>query len=152
MAYDDKAYDEAPEPERPMDLPAGPGQYQIYEMSFPLNPSRQKSIVKFHLQGADGGNQGCRGTKSQFTENANNLSYLKADISTCGITLAKLSDIEARAGEFVGLVLACNVVFRTLENKKTVCNIYFNSLVERRELTANTAAEPAPAPKEEFPF
>jgi hypothetical protein len=68
--------------------------------------------------------------------NFDQVTFLKKDLHTCGLDLAKLSDLEDRIDELVGVVVEV-----TLKTKGEYQNCYINKQVKVASATERAAAD-----------
>ena len=69
--------------------------------------------------------------RNNMVETRQNLGFLKKDLGVCGITLAKLNDLNERAKELVGLCVEIAQV-----TKGQFSNVYLNRLLTQAEVDA----------------
>jgi hypothetical protein len=74
--------------------------------------------------------------KNSLIASAENVKYLKIDLTTCGLRLAKLSDLQANLGQLINIVLEV-----TKRSKGESASIFFNRKIEIADVVEGDAGD-----------
>ena len=130
--------------------PLPDGKYIVEVDQAELTTSRSGSpMLKWTLRVLQGPFDNRLMWRNNMLASKENLGWLKADLTKCGLTLAKVNDLNERAGELVGCVLEV-----TQKTNGQFTNVYINRMLTDDEVTAltNAAAAPPIDPNDVTPF
>ena len=130
-----KAFDDLPD-----------GKYIVEVMAAEVTSSRAGSpMLAWSLEVRSGPCDTRKMWRNNMLASKANLGWLKTDLAKCGITLAKVNDLNDRAHELVGLVLHV-----TQKTNGTYKNVYIDRLATEEDVADLSA--PALDPNDKTPF
>ncbi len=132
-AYDEKWKDIEINEGSYENLPDGKYQVAVEEVSLEYSKASNRPQVKWKLRVLVGEYKGHPIYRYNGIENYDQVTYLKKDLHTCGLDLEKLSDLEDRMYELIGVTLEVQ-----LKTKGEFQNCYFN---KRLNLSAPVSGE-----------
>jgi len=116
--------------------PVPDGKYIVEVLAADVTEAKNgHAVLTWKLSVIGGKFDGRQLRRDNWLETATNVGWLKRDLATCEITLAKLNDINVRARELVGLCL--DVVQKT---NGRYTNIFLNRVLTRAEIDKLPAA------------
>ena len=131
------------------------GKYQVFVDSVELTRSKekQKRMLKWTLRITGPKQAGRLLWKYHMIESAENMVWLKRDLTTCGLKIEKLSDLQVHLTDLLDVGL-------TIEKKKKgdFDNIYFNGRIEignedkQAAKTSDPGNIPPPEEPDDLPF
>jgi hypothetical protein len=122
------------------------GKYLVEVMAADVTSSRAGSpMLSWSFEIRAGNHDGRKLWRNNMLASKANLGWLKTDLAKCGITLAKVNDLNERAHELVGLIL--HVVQKT---NGTYKNVYLERLATEAEVADLSA--PAIDKNDTVPF
>lgn len=130
MDWDDE-YEKAPIEERGSEIPDGSYRAQIKEVIRKDSKNSGKPMLAWKLTVVDGPfkkrmlfrNSMLPDRAESDEYNKDRLKYLKMDLHTCGVTMAKYSDLEHKLQDLIGVTLDV-----TVKSKGTNTNVYLNKI------------------------
>ena len=129
-----------PETAENKDPPDGKYDTHVHKVEIKEAKNSGKPYVKWQLI-IDGGPQNGRYLfRNNQMASKENLAWLKKDLAVCGITLAKLADLESRLPELLDKRIKVTKKTRNADNY----NVYFDKMITAEQKTAQP--EPAGGP------
>lgn len=116
----DDDYVKAPIEERGADVPDGTYEARIDSAILKFSKT-QKRMLTWELVITDGAYKGRRLFRNNMLESPENLKWLKTDLHSCGLTLERLTLLEANLPRLIGVVLKV-----TAKTKGENQNVYIN--------------------------
>jgi hypothetical protein len=130
-----KAFDELPD-----------GKYLVEVMAAEVTTSKAGSpMLAWSFEIRSGPHDGRKMWRNSMLSSKANLGWLKTDLARCGMTLAKVNDLNDRAHELVGLCLHV-----TQKTNGTYKNVYIDGLATETEVADLTG--PAIDKNDALPF
>ncbi len=122
------------------EIPSGKYRVSVEKVELTRAKSTGNQMLSWQLRIEEGPYKGRMLFRNNMLMNATNLVFLKKDLATCGLTLAKFSDLPLTGTLDPLLDVKLEVSKVPQKNDPTKSNIYFDRRLTNDLITANHAA------------
>lgn len=151
-AHDDEfAGTEASARDQP--VPDGKFPARVERMEITVSKTSNKPMLKWQLKIESGPHAGRVLFRNNMLETRENFAWLKGDLSVCGVTIGKLSELRGALPQLLDLVLQVTVKNKTGSNGLPSQSVYLDKKLQAgtaapasAQATGVPAGTPAPAP------